>query len=193
MSFIAGYLMGLSESGGNVDLKPLSVQENGTYYPQPPSAGFNAVYVNVPDRYEEGYEDGRKDHESTIGKYEDSDFIIHYGDMVEKTNGGRYFSGMVQAIVIPQKTSFSNCKTGIFAVYTYSFTDGNDHYYLANMDKYIGYNVSAIEISRGEDETTVTIKCGVTGVFWEYGTQTVSGEISIVFSNRDVDKPSWSA
>lgn len=60
MSFMAGYLLGLGEGGGNI--QPLSVTENKEYNAADYGCdGFNPVIVNVPDRYDEGYQKGVED------------------------------------------------------------------------------------------------------------------------------------
>lgn len=57
MSFIAGYLLGMNDSGtGNV--QPVSIETNGTYTAPDGYDGYNPVYVSVPDRYDEGFKDG---------------------------------------------------------------------------------------------------------------------------------------
>ena len=61
MSFIAGYLLGLGESGGAPVIRSLTVTENGEYRAPDGVDGYDPVYVNVPDRYDEGYEDGFRD------------------------------------------------------------------------------------------------------------------------------------
>ena len=61
MSFIAGYLLGLEDGGGGV-IKSITITENGTYNAADYGCdGFNPAYVNVPDRYDEGYQDGYSD------------------------------------------------------------------------------------------------------------------------------------
>ena len=46
MSFIAGYILGLGEGGGNI--QPLTVTQNGQYNAPEGVGGFNPVTVNVP-------------------------------------------------------------------------------------------------------------------------------------------------
>ena len=46
-------------SGGSGNIQSLSVTANGSYEAPKGIDGFDPVYVNVPDRYDEGYEDGR--------------------------------------------------------------------------------------------------------------------------------------
>lgn len=46
-------------SGGGANIQPLSVTANGSYEAPKGVDGYNPVNVNVPDRYDEGYEDGR--------------------------------------------------------------------------------------------------------------------------------------
>ena len=58
MSFFAGYLLGLEESGSPAVIQPLSVTQNGKYDAPAGVDGFNPVIVNVPDRYDEGYNAG---------------------------------------------------------------------------------------------------------------------------------------
>ena len=49
MSFIAGYLMGLSENGTEKPkLETLVVTSNGVYYPPTDADGYNVVIVDVP-------------------------------------------------------------------------------------------------------------------------------------------------
>ena len=56
MSFIAGYLLGLEEGSG-ANIQPLTITENKEYNAADYGCdGFNPVVVNVPDRYDEGYE-----------------------------------------------------------------------------------------------------------------------------------------
>lgn len=65
MSFIAGYLLGLEDGNGSatpLTIIPKTITENGEYNAIDDNAdGFNPVIVNVPDRYDEGYEDGKND------------------------------------------------------------------------------------------------------------------------------------
>ena len=59
MSFIAGYLLGLGQGGKKPNIKPLSVTQNGPYNAADYGAdGFDPVNVSVPDRYDDGYQDG---------------------------------------------------------------------------------------------------------------------------------------
>lgn len=58
------FLLGLVNEGGKV--KPLSVTENGTYNVSDAEkaegyVGFAPVTVDVPDRYQEGYDKGHDD------------------------------------------------------------------------------------------------------------------------------------
>lgn len=46
-------------SGGGANIQPLTVTANGLYEAPKGVDGYNPVNVNVPDRYDEGYEDGR--------------------------------------------------------------------------------------------------------------------------------------
>ena len=58
MSFIAGYLLGLEEGGSPAVIQSLSVTQNGKYDAPAGVDGFNPVIVNVPDRYDEGFQAG---------------------------------------------------------------------------------------------------------------------------------------
>ena len=61
MSFIAGYILGLGEGGKSAVIEPLNVTENGKYEAPEGTDGYNPVNVSVPDRYDEGYQDGYSD------------------------------------------------------------------------------------------------------------------------------------
>ena len=58
MSFFAGYLLGLEEGGSPAVIQSLSVTQNGKYDAPAGVDGFNPVIVNVPDRYDEGFQAG---------------------------------------------------------------------------------------------------------------------------------------
>ena len=58
MSFIAGYLLGLEEGGSPAIIQSLTVTQNGKYDAPAGVDGFNPVIVNVPDRYDEGFQAG---------------------------------------------------------------------------------------------------------------------------------------
>ena len=61
MSFIAGYILGLEEGGKKPVITTLTVTANGTYTAPDGVDGYSPVIVGVPDRYDEGYEQGYKD------------------------------------------------------------------------------------------------------------------------------------
>ena len=58
MSFFAGYLLGLEEGGSPAVIQPLTVTQNGRYDAPVGIDGLNPVIVNVPDRYDEGFQAG---------------------------------------------------------------------------------------------------------------------------------------
>lgn len=69
-------------SGRNANIRPLSITANGPYEASKDVDGYNPVLVNVPDRYDEGYQDGSNDTRSEIGNNpNDPTHII----IVEKT------------------------------------------------------------------------------------------------------------
>lgn len=82
MSFIAGYLLGLGQ-GGDKKIQPLSVTENKEYHASDFGCdGFDPVIGNVPDRYQDGYNQGCEDTRSEIeNNPDDPTHII----IVEKT------------------------------------------------------------------------------------------------------------
>lgn len=62
MSFIAGYLLGLGE--GEAVTEEIAIEKNGEYliedYRKDPAAvGWHKITANVPDRYDEGYNEGK--------------------------------------------------------------------------------------------------------------------------------------
>lgn len=77
MSFIAGYLLGLSEGGTIVEK---SITANGTYYAKDDNAdGFDPINVKVPSKYNDGFSDGIK---YANGEYDNTE--------VEDDDGGTY-------------------------------------------------------------------------------------------------------
>ncbi|MGN0508561.1 MAG: hypothetical protein ACI4GX_04955 [Ruminococcus sp.] len=71
----------MSGGGGKV-IQRLSVTQNGKYEAPEGVDGYNPVLVNVPDRYDEGYQDGSNDTRSEIeNNSDDPTHII----IVEKT------------------------------------------------------------------------------------------------------------
>lgn len=49
MSFIAGYLLGLEDGGGNAVIKPINISKNGTYIAPKGIDGYNPIIVGVPE------------------------------------------------------------------------------------------------------------------------------------------------
>ena len=79
------YLLGLANGRGG-KVKPITITENGTYNVSDAEkaegyVGFAPVTVDVPDRYQEGYEDGQKH-----GKYTFPDGTS-YSDVVNIIGG----------------------------------------------------------------------------------------------------------
>ncbi|MCM1524736.1 MAG: hypothetical protein NC120_09795 [Ruminococcus sp.] len=187
MSFIAGYLMGLEDNGGkSAVLKQLNAEENGIYVPQLGTDGFSKVCVNVPDRYEEGYGDGYREGlggsgAGSEGRFENDDFIICHHDVAVKPTGVYY--AYVEAVAIPKKVLRSYISNS-FEVQFYLYKKSESERYFDYMKEYVGYEVSDIIISKGEETTTVTVKVGITGVYPMFGTMTSYGDIELIFSNR---------
>ena len=56
--FVLGYQAGKKKGGSPAVIQPLSVTQNGPYEAPKGVDGFNPVIVNVPDRYDEGFQAG---------------------------------------------------------------------------------------------------------------------------------------
>ena len=100
MSFIAGYLMGLSESGGEkAKLETLVVTSNGVYYPSAETDGYNTVIVDVPteadhDNYTTPHGIKTDDHtiEMWVQEFPDCT-LLYYGIISRAVIDGKYILG----------------------------------------------------------------------------------------------------
>ena len=102
MSFIAGYLMGLSESGGEkAKLETLTATSNGIYYPPTDADGYNVVIVDVPteadyDNYTSPH--GVKTEDYTVEMWAAKDlyseyYCLYYGIISKAVVDGKYIFG----------------------------------------------------------------------------------------------------
>ena len=116
------FLLGLMNGGGG-KVKSLSVTENGTYTAPEGYVGFEPVNVNVPDRYQEGYDKGHDDGVKSVvispltvtanGTYSAADYSCNGFDPANVNVPDRYQEGYEDGqehgkYTFPDGTSYSD-------------------------------------------------------------------------------------
>ncbi len=178
MSFIAGYLLGLGE--GEAVTEEITIEENGEYlienHREDPSAvGWHKVTANVPDRYDEGYNDGVRDTYDIINGTDDTEVDDPENDEYEYYFPGGAIpvsDGTVDTIIGTFSKGdgvyITNTATGetvkLICEIRYPYPDepdnGHDHFgwerYNAKTGDMIELNLSSIPLAWGEEKIRVS-------------------------------------